>query len=488
MEYRTYEYLEDPKKRGRRSVGSRRAHGEGNWWRALLTRAAEDPSVVLEDPRCHVPELCDDFFDLCDGLSLVAPWKAPSYARTAVELARLVGDRHRVHQSLGVLLHALTASRHNAETWALVEEYGTKASRCCARCESEFYYRYGDVLVEKKRPEAALAALRKSLALRAKGVDDDWYGRLLTLVAIACFYLRDFKQAISIAGEALARLDLASPRGYFIDTVAHMVVFLPPTDGRYDKTALRLLKQFKRRLVGYGDDLADVRGHLLWAEGILYARLGKRLTAMKRLESARQSLLKHGLAREAAAVTIDHALAYKPRGDEVNVRAVRPLVVKCLRQRNDLDEELAVRLEAFLSMLEEEPERALPELLALRASFYAPVPGRLGEARYPELARRAAEAEAARRLVLRRLPRVRIEVVAPGIELDRRFQRQLKTSSALHPPYSSDANVSNNNNISAASSKSNAGSDANAGSREPASTLRKTGITALRSSGSSSLS
>lgn len=294
MDYKTHEYLEDPK-RWTREGGSR--------WRALLTRAAEDPSVVLEDIRYHVPELCDDFFDLCDGISLAAPWKARRYARTAVELARTVGDRHRIHQSLGVLVHALTVSRGDAEKWALLEEYKTKASECCPRCESEYYYRYGEVLVAARRPEAALGALRKSLWRRGTDLDEDWYGRLLTRVAMACYYLRDFQQAISVAGDALAKLDLTSPRGYFIDTVAHMVTYLPQRDRHYDKTALRLLKQLKRRLAGFGDDFADVRGHLLWAEGVLYARLGKRYTATKRLESARQSLLKHGLVHEAAAVT-----------------------------------------------------------------------------------------------------------------------------------------------------------------------------------------
>lgn len=94
----------------------------------------------------------------------------------------------------------------------------------------------------------------------------------------------------------------------------NLLAFPPESAGHYDKTALRFLGQLKRRLADFGDGLADVHGRLLWAEGILYARLGKRRTAMKRLESARESLLKQGLGREAAAVLLGRGPRMKPYG------------------------------------------------------------------------------------------------------------------------------------------------------------------------------
>ena len=66
-------------------------------WSRLLTKADKDPESVLEDPRCLKPRFIAQFFDLCDGKVLEAPWAAPDYVTAALALAEKVGDRHLIN-------------------------------------------------------------------------------------------------------------------------------------------------------------------------------------------------------------------------------------------------------------------------------------------------------------------------------------------------------------------------------------------------------
>lgn len=48
------------------------------WWVRLRTRAEKDPASVLADERWTRPELCRDFFDLCNDVALQRPADAPT--------------------------------------------------------------------------------------------------------------------------------------------------------------------------------------------------------------------------------------------------------------------------------------------------------------------------------------------------------------------------------------------------------------------------
>ncbi|MCP5112535.1 MAG: hypothetical protein GY953_17045, partial [bacterium] len=103
------------------ACGSLTAPGDGEGarqraWRrrrrkGLLTLARRNPHRVLKDRRCHKPEFCREFLDLCDGKALEQPRKALKFAPVATELAEKVGDRHLIHRARGIFVHAYIARR-----------------------------------------------------------------------------------------------------------------------------------------------------------------------------------------------------------------------------------------------------------------------------------------------------------------------------------------------------------------------------------------
>ncbi|MEM7355716.1 MAG: hypothetical protein AAF657_33180, partial [Acidobacteriota bacterium] len=75
-------------------------------WSRLLTNADKDPESILNDPRSLKPQFLAQFFDLCDGKALEAPWAAPDYAAVALQLAEKTGDIHLVNLAKGVAVHS----------------------------------------------------------------------------------------------------------------------------------------------------------------------------------------------------------------------------------------------------------------------------------------------------------------------------------------------------------------------------------------------
>lgn len=339
----------------------------------LLARAAKEPSVVLEDRRFLKPYACEAYFEICDDKALREPAASLEYASTAVRLAEKIGDRHLMNQAQGVLVHAHIANKKWLEAEEILAGYHERANGCCAACQSEFFRRRGDLLVETRRPSKALDDLIRSVEDLEPGLDADRYARVRFVRGIAYHFDEDPGRALDDAGRALLDLSFDSPRGYFLDALAFIGCFLQGAEPRHFEQARDYLDRFRERLKGV-KDWTDVRERLIWVEGGVYARLGDSRAA-ERLTSSRRTLFKSGPVKYALAAAADEGMFIARKLDERSLVALRTLISKC--QGLDLDEELKRRVAKVEDVLVRNPERAFTAFAALRRRLIVPVPGLL---------------------------------------------------------------------------------------------------------------
>lgn len=348
-------------------------------WSRLLTKAEKDPESVLGDPRCAKPAFVERFFDLCDGKSLEAPSTAPDYVEVAQRLARKVGDPHLLNLAQGVAVHALIANTAWQKAGEALASYRATALACCPRCGSDWLRRQADLLTESRDPVQAKAFLDASAEVLGPALDDDRQGRILFIRGIAHFYSGDRERALAAVDDALQLLDLSTPRGYFMDSLAFVGCFLQgSTELELYETAAELLNRFRDRLKGL-KGWGEERDRLRWVSAQVECVLGHPRRARVALERARYNHFKHSPHRYALAIAIDEALIYCRRLPQAHRRPIQRILKSCLKNLK-LEKELRQRLKSALQTISKNPQRIQEVLIGLRRSFIVPVPGLLASA------------------------------------------------------------------------------------------------------------
>lgn len=342
----------------------------------LLRRAEQDPSVVLRDRRCRKPAFCEGFLKICDDQCLKQPKAALDYCHSAVELAGQIGDRHLMHRSRGVLVHAHIANQQWDEAGELLDDYRVAAFACCKACGSDWLRRQADLRIETRDPKAAHRAVERGMRQLGDDLDDDMRGRFRFLRRIAYYQEEDPERAVEDAGQALRELALDTPKGYFLDTLAFIAVFLQFDDVRnHYQMALDELVRFRRRLKGL-EGWSEVRLRQAWVEAVVRARLGDLQAAAQRLERVFEANLESGSARHALAAMVDRAQLFARRANELDRNNIRRVIDK-ITQRFDLDKKVKLWLENIIQVSSQRPGKTFQALARFRFSFIVPVPGLL---------------------------------------------------------------------------------------------------------------
>ena len=353
----------------------------------LLHRVDQDPLRALDDRRCHKPDFCLQYFDLCDARALgcdhralAEPRLVLAHAEVGVELAEKSGDVHVVHRGLGTLAHAYLAIEQPEKAWDVLADYRTRAERCCSACLADWLRRYGDYLVEIREGAQAFEVLNRSLS---KTGDVETASLTRFVRGISHHYLTDRDAALADEFAVLESPALGAPRGYFLDAIAVIAVLLRGAESLHDQRVLEILLRFDERLLDVRD-WTEVRTRLNWVLGQVYARLGNMRRAIDLLESVRRKLLKSGPIRHAVAAAIDLALILCRRElDRDGVRSAQRVVGPCLRRLQEdpaiEDPMLEANLVALTRILEDKPWSAFDALVAVRSSFVVPVPGIVSE-------------------------------------------------------------------------------------------------------------
>lgn len=372
----------DPPRKPPADDGSPRARpGPGErplWWKRMLTKVRRHPAAVLRDRRCRKPEFCQDFFDLCDDVALQEPKASPKYAAYAVELAHEIGDPHLILRAQGVVVHAHIANRQWREAQGVLDDTRPAAFSCCEACRGDWLKRHADLQLETRDGDGALEKLAQARREMGPDVDDDTLGRHHFLTGISHHVNEDPDRAVRDAGRTLMELDLDSPRGYFLDTLAFCACFLQLHGERhhYEQT-LEHLGRFMGRIKGL-KGWTDVRVRRSWVEGLVRGRLGHRRSALDLLDIARLALFKTGPVHHATAVTFDEGHLYAQCPNDASLRVLKTILGRCERRKD-----LAPRLRKLVRFVKRKassrPEKALDALVAARLSFIVPVPPLLSE-------------------------------------------------------------------------------------------------------------
>ncbi len=346
----------------------------------VLTQAEKEPRLALDKGWFQKPGFCDGFFDRCEHQAFMIAPSALELARRAVEMAELHGDPHLIHRGHGVLAHAYIARVDYFWARKVLDGVRDQALSCCRRCRSDWFRRDGDLLGELRQPVEALRVLNDSLREGGSLLDPDTVGRIYFVRGIAYHHDGQRARAIRDAGRPLLVLSLDSPRGFFLDCLALLAIYVGGGGIEDDRVALDYLERFLLRSRGIRR-WQDVRARAAWVAGHLYARIGDMRRALDRFETALGKLLTDGLAREIVAVTIDAAQLRSRHAAPLDdsLRMASGAIDRCLDRRCDLSDDHRRGLEQMKNVLKVYPESAFGELEAFRKSFIAPVPGRLGE-------------------------------------------------------------------------------------------------------------
>ena len=286
-----------------------------------------------------------------------------------------------MNHSLGVLAHAHLAVEQPIEGLAMLESYRRQARRCCRRCHADWLRRHGDYLVEIRDGAAARQVLNR--CLRATE-NLDGAGRVLFVHGISHYYLGQRDKALGDELRVLATLALASPRGYFLDALAMLAVFLRGAELRHDRHVLKGLARFRKR-IEHLRGWRRVRSCLRWVEGQLIGRLGDATESIRRLDGVRRYLLEAGPIRQAIAVTLDVAMLYCRHDFGDNHRPVKSMLNACLSQLPPEEKAtgeqalLRVGLDRVLEAVDYSLDDGFDALVDFRSSFVVPVPGILAE-------------------------------------------------------------------------------------------------------------
>lgn len=356
--------------------------------RKRLTWATKNPRLALENDWLQDPEFCAGFFDRCDQLAFERSPQMLQIARRAVEIADAHGDPHLLHRGHGVLSHAYIECGDLYWASRTLADVRDQALACCAVCRSDHLSRMGDLLMEQRQLDESLATLDRALEDGDRHLDDDTRGRIHYVRGFTHHLLGSRDQALADAGSTLELVSLSSPRGFFVDTAALIPIYIGGGDPRHDAQGSALLAAFDQRIGGdrgWGDWIT----RRTWADAHLRARQGDFDRARPLIRSAYTRLLADGLPREAVAAALDFGQIRCRAGlpSARNWRAAIKLTERCLQQRADLGADHRHGLGEILKVLEKYPESAFKEMVALRRSFIAPVPGVMAERIDPRASR-----------------------------------------------------------------------------------------------------
>ncbi|MEM7585124.1 MAG: hypothetical protein AAF560_17165 [Acidobacteriota bacterium] len=338
----------------------------------LVNRAKQKPTMVLKDKRCRKPEFCLAFFDHCIDRALLDPSSGVELAELALDLAGSIGDPHLMNRAEGVRVHAYIATTEWDRASEYLEGYRASALTCCESCAADWYVRQGDLLVEHRDTDGAGQALDHSFEHLGCSAGDG-YGRLCFIRGLQHFYEKDHERALCDVETALTEIELDSPRGYFVNSLAFLSCFLQGAQDRERfEQALEIADAFRARILGL-KDWGEARTSLSWVEGQIHARLGNWREADHRLGRTRRNLIGQGPDRYALAAALDHCLNYTHRPSDDSRRRILGILGTCERRLTGLEPLLKKRLKHVKSVISRQPRHTAWGLTMLRRSFIVPV-------------------------------------------------------------------------------------------------------------------
>lgn len=335
----------------------------------LLTKAEKDPYYVLTNADCYKVQFCVQFFALCNEVMFDTPRKALEQSFIARRLARETRDPHLMAKAVSMVGAGYRIESLHTRAAACTAEAIELASGCPC-CLSEIHRREGLNLMHERRFRESYEVWSKSIRYYEQLDDTDGVGSVLVLRGAALERMGRYKEALDDERNGLDLFSDQTPSRWYIAGMVNMAAVLINYNDQYFQ-ALTCLEKVRGAIKGQGGKYERVRVILRWIEGLIFAKIGRRRDAFKRLFSARNGIERLGLHSEYyIAISADIAKLYKSGTPRSNDDQVIEIATQCLRETHTtkVEEKLLQRLRfnpqvATIEKLREASQCRVPTLL-----------------------------------------------------------------------------------------------------------------------------
>ncbi len=323
----------------------------------LLTKAEKDPYYVLTNTDCYRAQFCEHFFALCNEVMFDAPHRALEQSFIARRLAKETRDPHLITKAVSMVGAGYRIESLHPKAAACTADAVELASGCPC-CLSEIHRREGLNLMHELRFRESHEVWSKSMQYYERLNDTDGVGSVLVLRGAALERMGRYEEALDDERNGLDLFTNQTPSRWYIAGMVNMAAVLVNYKDQYNQ-ALACLEKVRGAIKGQDGKYDRVRVILRWIEGLIFAKIGRRRDAFKRLFSARNGIERLGIHSEYyLAISADIAKLYKTGTPRSNDDQVIEIATQCLGETHTTDEE-----EKLLQKLRFDPQVATIEKL-----------------------------------------------------------------------------------------------------------------------------
>ncbi len=303
----------------------------------LLTKAEKDPYYVLTNLACQQAQFCIRFFTLCNEVMFDTPSRALEQSFIARRLAKETRDPHLMVKAITMVSAGYRIESLYTKAAACIAEALEQASGCLC-CLAEIYRREGLNLLHERKFNQSYEAWSKSIHCYEQLNEPDGVASILIHRGALLDAMGRYAEALDDERNGLALLSDKVPPRYYIAGMVNMAAVLVNSE-QYDD-ALACLQKVRESLKGQWGKYERVRVILRWIEGLIFAKIGRRRDAFKRLFSARNGIVRLGLHSEHyIAISADISKLYKIGTPRANDDQVIEIATECLNGVHTTSEE-----------------------------------------------------------------------------------------------------------------------------------------------------
>ncbi|MCP3959940.1 MAG: hypothetical protein GY719_19010 [bacterium] len=278
----------------------------------LLRELPVDVGTLLEQPRYWDETFLWLYLGHCDDVLYHHPEKGLKLAVLAPRLSELVPERsgsegQRIHRELRVRSNAVYGGAlRGAGTLDEAEAAFQTALQICEREdvptleESNLHHRLAVLRITQRKFDEAFELCRGAIKTYRTQRHDEYLGEALVIQGIAFSQSSQFAEAILHFGEALQLTKNKNTRTYHSAIHCLALAFTKTDDDGAVKSALRWIREAKRRLRNHRRSLPKHK--LTWIEGMIYVKVCLERHGERLFWRAREGFLDVGAPFELALV------------------------------------------------------------------------------------------------------------------------------------------------------------------------------------------
>ena len=319
----------------------------------------EQLGLVCDDESFHTWGVCQLLLRRSREAAFEDPARAVNLAELGLKVAFNLDDAYDPHWVLDLRAKAcaylgnarrVLGELRSAETaFRDAHEYLGRSMTGNDRVHAEILDLESSLRRAQRRFEKALELLDEAIDLYDELSDAHRRGRCMVSKAKVLDDMGNFAAAIDLLPSALELIDAERDPGLVVQARHNLICSM--INGSRFQDAERLLPEVRRQITQLAKPLDLLR--LRWAEGAIAAGLSQTSQAEQIYREVQQEFFRHGLAYDAALVSLDLAMLYANQGRHADLRQLSSEILPVFEAR-DVHREALAALLLFRRAIEEE--------------------------------------------------------------------------------------------------------------------------------------